>query len=143
MAGKKCVPLSPAGFTRYGRAALPGINPPPPSHVEPPSRDQTTYMSYSQDVSDCTVPAVDSAEQVAGLALRLIVKPKYGLPWLSVVNTTKGVDASWPTPPSKACWGVHVTPLSSEYDTHSVWKDCSMLTLQPVAFWARSAAIQA
>ena len=23
-----------------------------------------------------------------------------------------------------------------------MWKDCSMLTLQPVAFWARSAAIQ-
>ena len=38
---------------------------------------------------------------------------------------------------------VHVTPLSSEYEIHSVWKDCNMLTLQPDPFCAGSAAIQA
>ena len=85
MAGKKCVPVSLAGLTRYAAAALPGTRPPPPSHVAPPLFDHTTYMSYSHDGSDCTVPAVDSAEHVAGLELALTARPKYGLPWVSVV----------------------------------------------------------
>src|SRR5439155_559241 len=54
-------------------------------HVAPPLFDHTTYMSYSQDGSDCTVPAVDSAEHVAGLELALTARPKYGLPCVSVV----------------------------------------------------------
>src|SRR5204862_5117206 len=114
MAGKKCVPRSLTGLTRYAVAALPGISPPPPSHVAPPLLDHTTYMSYSHDRSDWTVPAVDSAEHVAGLELRLFANPKYGLPARSIVNPASGVDASWPKPASNACWGVHVTPLSSE-----------------------------
>ena len=76
--------------------------------------DQTTYMSYSHEVSDCTVPAVDSAEHAAGLELRLMANPKYGLPAVSSVNETNGVDESWPNPASKACCGVQVRPLSSE-----------------------------
>src|SRR3979411_1467180 len=76
IAGKKCVPVSPAGFTRYGVRALPGISPPPPSQVLPPLFDQTTYMSYSHEKSFCTVPAADSTEHVAGLALRLMANPK-------------------------------------------------------------------
>src|SRR5689334_19754570 len=100
-------------------------------------------MSYSHDVSDWTVPAVDSAEHVAGFELRLIANPKQGLPALSSVNATNGVEESWPKPASKACCGVQLLPLSSEYEIQSVWNDCSMLTLHPVAFCARSAAIQA
>src|SRR2546430_7189066 len=134
MAGKKCVPRSLTGLTRYALAALPGISPPPPSQVAPPLLDQITYMSYSHDVSDWTVPAVDSAEQVAGFELRLIVKPRYGLPAESRVKATKGVDESCPKPASNACCGVHVAPLSSEYEIQRVWNDWSMLTLQPVAF---------
>src|SRR5437899_2279270 len=53
-------------------------------------------------------------------AFRLMANAKYGLPSLSSVNATNGVEASWPNPASKACCGVHVLPLSSEYDTHSV-----------------------
>jgi hypothetical protein len=49
MAGKKWVPVSFGGLTRYGLAALPGMKPPPPSQVAPPLLDQTTYMSYSQE----------------------------------------------------------------------------------------------
>src|SRR5258708_5713962 len=45
------------------------MRPPPPSQVVPPSCDHTTYMLYAQLVSDCTVPAVDSAAQTAGLSL--------------------------------------------------------------------------
>src|SRR3989442_15062184 len=52
MAGKKCVPRSLTGLTRYALAALPGTRPPPPSQVAPPSLDQTTYVSYSHEVSD-------------------------------------------------------------------------------------------
>src|SRR6266550_3914966 len=96
------------------QVALPGISPPPPSQVVPPFLDQITYMSYSQDVSLCTVPAADSAEQVAGFEFKLFANPKYGLPWLSVVKPTNGVDASWPMPASKACCAVQVSPLSSE-----------------------------
>src|SRR5438067_316950 len=114
MAGKKWVPVSAVGFTRYAVPALPGMRPPPPSHVAPPSLDQTTYWSYSHDGSDWTVPAVDSAEHVAGFAFRVVSKAKYGLPRRSVVNAANGVDVSWPTPASKACCGVHVAPPSSE-----------------------------
>ena len=80
MAGKKCVPVSAIGFTRYADAALPGMRPPPPSQVAPPSFDQTTYMSYSHEGSDWTVPAVDSAEQVIGFEDAFTVRPKYGFP---------------------------------------------------------------
>src|SRR5438445_8889726 len=98
-------------------------------------------MSYSQDVSLCTVPAADSAEQVAGFELRLVANPKYGLPWLSVVKPTKGVEASCPIPASNACWGSQLLPPSSEYEIQTVWNDCSIETLHPAAFWARPAAI--
>ena len=94
IAGNQWVPVSLGELTRYALAALPGIRPPPPSQCEPPSLDHTTYMSDSQEVSDCTVPAVDSAEHVAGFELRLAAKPKYGFPWSSVVKLAKGVDAS-------------------------------------------------
>src|ERR1051326_4799441 len=60
-----------------------------------------------------------------------------------MVKPTNGVEASCPIPASNACCGVHVTPLSSEYEIHSVWNAWSMETLQPLAFCARSAAIQA
>src|SRR5207249_12255776 len=100
MAGKKCVPVSLAGLTRYASAALPGTRPPPPSHVAPPLFDHTTYMSYSQDGSDCTVPAVDSAEHVAGLQLALTARPTDALPCVSVVYATNGVEVSWPIPAS-------------------------------------------
>src|ERR1700687_5700708 len=74
IAGKKCVPRSLD--TLYGAPALPGISPPPPSHVVPPSFDHTTYMSYSQAVSDCTVPAADFAEHRTGFEFRLMANPK-------------------------------------------------------------------
>ena len=76
IAGKKCVPVSDAGLTRYALAALPEIRPPPPSQVAPLLFDHTTYMSYSHEGSDWTVPAVDSAEQVAGFEEELTVNPK-------------------------------------------------------------------
>src|SRR5439155_26638933 len=116
MAGKKCVPRSLTGLTRNALAALPGTRPPPPSQVAPPSLDHTTYMSYSHEVSDCTVPAVDSVEHVSGFELRLIVKPRYGFPALSRVTPTKGVEESWPKCASNACCRVQVSPLSLEYE---------------------------
>src|SRR5438132_5357897 len=76
IAGNQWVPVSLGELTRYALAALPGIRPPPPSQCEPPSLDHTTYMSDSQEASDCTVPTVDSAEHVAGFELRLAAKPK-------------------------------------------------------------------
>src|SRR4051794_15692079 len=101
-----------------------------------------TYMSYSHELSVWTVPAADSAEHVAGFELRFTSSPKYGLPWRSSVNATNGVEVSWPTPASNACWGVQVVPPSSEYDTQTVWKDWAIVTLQPVAFCGRSEATQ-
>src|SRR5438094_3580283 len=99
-------------------------------------------MSYSHELSDWTVPAVDSAEQVTGFELRFTPNPKYGLPCRSSVNATNGVDVSWPIPASNACCGVQVWPPSSEYETQIVWNACAIVTLQPLAFWGRSAAIQ-
>src|SRR5437867_11896014 len=123
MAGNQWVPRSATELTRYALAALPGMTPPPPSQVVPPFFDQITYMSYSQDVSLCTVPAAESAEQVAGFECKLFAIPKYGLPWLSSVKPTNGVDASWPMPASKACCAVWVRPPSSYEDTPRVGKD--------------------
>jgi hypothetical protein len=57
------------GSTSYAVAALPGIVPPPPSQVLPPSLDHATHMWWAHVGSDWTVPAVDSAEHVAGLSL--------------------------------------------------------------------------
>src|SRR5438034_11120646 len=111
MAGNKCVPVSEDGLTRYALAALPEMSPPPPSQVAPPSLDHTTYMSYSHEGSDCTVPAVDSAEHFTGSELRLIVNPRYGFPARSRVKPTNGVEESWPKPASNACCGVQVSPL--------------------------------
>ena len=54
------------------------MSPPPPSQVAPVSADQTTYMLYSHEVSDCSVPAVDSAPHVAGFAFKLLANPKSG-----------------------------------------------------------------
>src|SRR5438034_2768725 len=127
---------------RYALAALPGMSPPPPSHVAPPLLDHTTYMSYSHEESDWTVPAVDSAAHVTGFELALTVKPKYGFPCRSSVKATNGVDVSCPMPASKACCGVQVRPPSSEYEIQTVWNASAIVTLQPVAFWGRSAAIQ-
>src|SRR5437867_2299813 len=47
IAGKKCVPVSAGGLTRYACAALPGTSPPPPSHVEPPALDHQRCWPYS------------------------------------------------------------------------------------------------
>src|SRR5438445_10728445 len=95
-------------------------------------------MSYSQELSDWTVPAVDSAEQVAGFALRLTYRPKYGFPCRSSVKATKGVDVSCPTPASKAGWGGQLCPPSSGYVTQTVRNAWTMVTLQPVARGVRS-----
>src|SRR5438445_13149624 len=100
-------------------------------------------MSYSQELSDWTVPAVDSAEQVAGFALRLTSRPKYGFPCRSSVKATKGVDVSCPTPASKACWGAQVCPPSSGSDTRTEWNDWAIGTVHPGAAWVRSAAFHA
>src|SRR5437667_4491156 len=110
MVGKKCVPESV--LTLYGFPAPPSepSGPFPPSHVLPPSNDATTYMSYSRP--------------------RLSANAKYGLPWLSRVKAAKGVDVSWPIPPSKAIWVVQELPRSSDQATHSVWNVSSMVKLQ-------------
>src|SRR3954466_12167699 len=59
-----------------------------------------------------------------------------------MVNPTNGVEVSWPMPASKASWGVHVEPPSSEQETHIVWKVSYWLALQPAASSGASAAIQ-
>src|SRR5207244_8389335 len=68
---------------------------------------------------------------------------EYGLPRSSSVKATNGVEVSCPKPASHACCGVQCAPRSSEYEIQTVWNDCSIETLQPVAFCARSAAIHA
>src|ERR1700686_2234362 len=140
------VPVSFGELAWYGIEALPAGVPPPSSHVVPPLGDQITYMWYEQLASVMgPVPAVDSAAHVAALAdgvFALSVRgcgvwesnAKYGLPWSSIVNAAKGVEASWPTPMSIATWGVHVAPLSSDKATRRLWNDWPMERLQSLVF---------
>src|SRR5258708_3402304 len=110
------------------------MSPPPPSQVLPWFLDQTTHMWYGHVGSLCTEPAVDSAAHFPGLSLGPgVANARYGLPLLSSVKPVNGVEASWPMPASYASAIVHDFPMSSDHATNRLWKDWTMVTLQPVA----------
>src|SRR5205823_2688148 len=113
--GKRSVCGTLPESTSYAVAALPGMIPPPPSHVVPPSADQATHIWFAQLGSDCTVPAADSAAHVAGLLPGAgVVNATYGLPSRSSVNPANGEEVSCPMPASYASCGVQLLPPSSD-----------------------------
>ena len=59
-----------------------------------------------------------------------------------MVNPANGDEVSCPTPASYASCGVQVRPPSSDQATNRLWKDWSIVTLQPVTGLSGSDAIQ-
>ena len=88
-------------------------------------------------------PSNEPVTQMSNCGLMFMANVMYGLPLLSRVRSANSSEPSWKNPPSNTSLLVHVWPPSSEYATHTVWKACSMVRLQPVRTLSGSAASQA